>query len=221
MKLSIVPMVVALLLLSSCSSTGNVSPSPTASESHVVTEVTYNTMSADWPVYNDVEELVAAGDEILIGSVTSISYQVLDIRTAEPVTEETEDEYRYFYTIYDVDVVTSYKGSAHDTVKVRMLGGQEGTRVNEQLTALGEDAADGIPLMEGMPIIDVGESCLFVLHQYENTIPTLVNVDQGVYDLIEPYGGEDEVSSITLQDIISFFGEEQWNDFQTLNLVSE
>ena len=209
MKLAILSMFVTLFLLSSCSSTGSVSPPPTASGPQDMIEVTYNTMSADWPVYNDVEDLVAAGDEILIGSVTDISYQVLDIRTAELATEETEEEYRYFYTIYDVDVVKSYKGSAHDMVKVRVLGGQEGTRVNEQLTALGEDAADGIPIMEGMPIIDVGESCLFVLYQYENTVPTLVNVNQGIYDLSEPYGWGNGESSITFQDIISYFGENQ------------
>lgn len=212
MNFAIMFLSAALLLLSACSGTGSAVPDPLGS-------VSYRTMCVEWPVYSDVEELVAEGDEILIGTVTGVSYQVMDIRTGEPATEKTEEADRSFHTIYNVDVIKSYKGHTRDTVKISMLGGQKGVRVKEQLAALGPDAANGIPVVEGTPILDIGDSRLFVLYQYEDTMPTPVNVDQGVYDLVDPDGTDNGDASVTLRDIISYFGEEQWIDFQKLFAV--
>ena len=39
-----------------------------------VEEIHYNLMSADWPVYNDVKELTNAGNVIVLGKLTDISF---------------------------------------------------------------------------------------------------------------------------------------------------
>ena len=188
--------------------------------SSVTYEVKYNTMSADWPIYKDVKELVEAANVILLGKVTDISFQVLDDRTAQPPSEETEEWNRSLNTIYDVDVITLYKGDSLENVKIRMLGRQQNVRVEEQLAALGEDAEKRIPIMEGMPEIKIGETYLFVLYQYKDTMPTLVNVEQGVYELHDPLA-KDKYSFISPKDIISYFGEDKWKMFQEKGVVSE
>ena len=192
MKIKLALLAAAVLVLASCSASQNPSSENSSvvdvdmNGSSVAYEVDYNTMSADWPIYKDVTELTEAANVILLGKVTDISFQVLDDRTTRPPSEETEEWNRSLNTIYDVDVITSYKGDSLENIKVRMLGGQKGVRVEEQLSALGEDAENGIPIMEGMPEIKIGETYLFVLYQYKDTMPTLVNVGQGVYELHDP-----------------------------------
>ncbi|TAH64975.1 MAG: hypothetical protein EWM47_11705 [Anaerolineaceae bacterium] len=222
MKIKLILFITLVLVLSSCSVYKN-----PISEDHslvdndtddnlIADKVTYNSISADWPAYEDVEDLVEAGNIILMGKVTDISFQVLDDRTGEPPSEETKEADRSLYTIYDVDVIRSYKGDFLETTKVRMLGGQEGFRVDEQVKALGEDAQKGITIIKGRPEILIGESYLFVLYQYEDTIPTLVNMEQGVYDVNDPLE-KDWYSFVSAKDIISYFGEDKWDEFTKEN----
>jgi hypothetical protein len=226
MKIKLALLAAAVLVLASCSASQNPSSENSSvvdadmNGSSVAYEVDYNTMSADWPIYKDVTELTEAANVILLGKVTDISFQVLDDRTARPPSEETEEWNRSLNTIYDVDVITSYKGDSLENIKVRMLGGQKGVRVEEQLAALGEDAENGIPIMEGMPEIKIGETYLFVLYQYKDTMPTLVNVGQGVYELHDPLA-KDQYSFVSPKDIISYFGKDKWEEFKEKGMVSE
>ena len=226
MKIKLALLAAAVLVLASCSASQNPSSENSSvvdadmNGSSVAYEVDYNTMSADWPIYKDVTELTEAANVILLGKVTGISFQVLDDRTAQPPSEETEEWNRSLNTIYDVDVITSYKGDSLKNIKVRMLGGQKGVYVEEQLSALGEDAKNGIPIMEGMPEIKIGETYLFVLYQYKDTMPTLVNVGQGVYELHDPLA-KDQYSFVSPKDIISYFGKDKWDEFQEKGMVSE
>lgn len=226
MKIKLVLLVVAVLILASCSSGQNPSnENPLVADtdmngSSVAHEVDYNTMSADWPIYKDVTELTEAADAILLGKVTGISFQVLDDRTAQPPSDETEEWSRSLNTIYDIDVITSYKGDSLKNIKVRMLGGQKAVFVEEQLAALGEDAEKGIPILEGMPEIKIGETYLFVLYQYKDTMPTLVNVGQGAYEIHDPLA-KDQYSFVSPKDIISYFGQDKWDEFKEKGMVSE
>jgi hypothetical protein len=226
MKIKLALLAAAVLVLASCSARQNPSSenSPVVdtdmNSSSVAYEVDYNTMSADWPIYKDVTELTEAANVILLGKVTGISFQVLDDRTAQHPSEETEEWNRSLNNIYDVDVITSYKGDSLKNIKVRMLGGQKGVYVEEQLSALGEDAKNGIPIMEGMPEIKIGETYLFVLYQYKDTMPTLVNVGQGVYELHDPLA-KDQYSFVSPKDIISYFGKDKWEEFKEKGMVSE
>lgn len=226
MKIKLVLLVVAVLILASCSAGQNPSNKNALvadtgmNGSSLAYEVDYNTMSADWPIYKDVTELTEAADAILLGKVTGISFQVLDDRTARPPSDETEEWNRSLNTIYDIDVITSYKGDSLKNIKVRMLGGQKAVFVEEQLAALGEDAENGIPILEGMPEIKIGETYLFVLYQYKDTMPTLVNVGQGAYEIHDPLA-KDQYSFVSPKDIISYFGQDKWDEFKEKGMVSE
>ena len=208
-RLLVVPMAAVLFLLSACSGTGGAKPIS-------ADDVTYQVMHADWPRYETTQELVEEGTDILIGTVTDISYQVLDMKTAEPPTEKSEKLDCMLHTIYHVKVAKVYKGRVYDTVKVRMMGGEEGVRVEEQLKALGEDAVNGIPVMCGdKPNIEVGKTYLFVLWQHEAEMPTWVNTDQAVYELTET-GAATTTGLPSLKDIVTYFGAEQWDELQKL-----
>ena len=112
-------------------------------------------------------------------------------------------------TDYDIEVVTSYKGDAADTVNLRLMGGIEGAFIEEQKAALKEKADEGIPLVEKRPDLALGQTYLFVLYQYENAIPTLVNPDQGAFSIDDPLA-KDVFSYVSAKEIISFFGEDKW-----------
>ena len=182
-------------------------------------KVIYKSIKADWPVYEDLEDLVKAGNVILLGKVTDISFQVLDDRTGQAPSEETEEVDRNLYTIYDIDVITSYKGDSFEPIKIRALGGLENLYIKEQLKALEEETKKLITFVKGRPNITIDETYLFVLSQYEETMPTLVNMEQGVYDTRDPHK-KDWYSILSAKDIISSFGEDKWDEFTKANTLS-
>ncbi|NLZ82336.1 MAG: hypothetical protein GX915_01565, partial [Clostridiales bacterium] len=182
-------------------------------------KVIYKSIKADWPVYEDLEDLVKAGNVILLGKVTDISFQVLDDRTGQAPSEETEEVDRNLYTIYDIDVITSYKGDSFEPIKIRALGGLENLYIKEQLKALEEETKKLITFVKGRPNITIDETYLFVLSQYEETMPTLVNMEQGVYDTRDPHK-KDWYSFFSAKDIISSFGEDKWDEFNKANTLN-
>lgn len=184
------------------------------------TDVRYSYISKDWAVYESVDALTEAGDSILLGKVTGISFQVLDMTTAQPPTEDSAAENCILNTIYEMEVLTSYKGNVSGTLQVRVSGGQKDIYVEEQLAALGEYADEGIPLIADMPFIEVGKTYLFLLCQYKDAMPTLVNAGQGVFDIDDPLGKE-PYSGASLKDIISFFGEDKWAEFEAGDFLLE
>ena len=161
--------------------------------------------------------------EIFTGKVTGISFQVLDIVTALPPADRTEDRDRYLYTVYHIDIIASYKGDLRGSTQARTRGGLEDYRVEEQLRVIKEMNAwpnDGIPIQEGLPDIQIGEIYLFVTGQYETGAPALINLSQSVYNLRNPFEKHyaspgDEEYAITAKDIISTFGQDKWDDFWT------
>lgn len=167
-------------------------------------EITYQTISADWPFYEDIQDLVEHSTLIVAGTITDISFQLLDARTALPVTGETEERYRCLYTMYTIDVTERYKGDPIESTQVRIIGGRENDYLEEQTTALGDDIKNGIPLLENMPELKIGETYLFALYQYEDTAPTPVNLTQGILCLNHS-GLQDQSSPISAETIRSYF----------------
>ena len=53
-------------------------PSSVMPPSNPNLQVEYATMSLDWPVYESADELIEACDVVAVGTVTNISFQVLD-----------------------------------------------------------------------------------------------------------------------------------------------
>lgn len=194
-----------------------VPPNPDSQQEEPVREpdVAYQALSLDWPVYESADELIEACDVVFVGTVTNISFQVLDTRTGKAAGAETEDLYRSLYTIYDMDIIETYKGDSKDKEQVRIIGGLEGAYVTEQLAALGQEQAT-ILILKGLIEIREGGTYLFMLNQYEDTLPTIVNPWQGIYNISDAHSnGSKQDGEITVQEIISSFGTNEWRKFES------
>lgn len=180
--------------------------------------VEYGSISAEFLVYEKPEALVEAADLVFVGKVVARSFQVLDYTTGLPATEKTEEIDKIFCTIYTVDVVTSYKGGYSKTMNIRTQGGIKGECLSEQFQVLKTTSSNVIPIMEWMPQINIGETYLFSLMEFEGTDPVLLNPGQGVIP-IEKSITEDKYEFLSTKDIISYFGEEQWSTFKSDNNI--
>ena len=192
---------VSLLPLARCN---RASVRDEAPQTSPAAEIACQTISADWPFYEDIHDFVEHSTLIVAGTITDISFQLLDLRTARPVTEETEEQYRCLHTIYTIDVTERYKGDPTEPTQMRILGGRENDYLEEQAAALGDDIKNGIPLLENMPELKIGETYLFALYQYEDTVPTPVNLTQGILSL-DHTGSQDQSSPISAEAICSYF----------------
>lgn len=184
-----------------------------ASTSTNVTDVNHTIISLDWPAYKSAHELVEAGNIVVLGKISGISFQMYDIKTGRPHSADSYGSDIYLHTVYEIKTLTFYKGEPADTIHMRMIGGLKDVMVDEQRVLLGDRAEAGIPLLAGMPELDIGRTYLFVLHQYEDTMPTLVNPPQGVYAIDKPEQ-KDVLSLVSLKDIISDFGDDKWSAFE-------
>lgn len=168
---------------------------PVGQETSIAEEVKYITMgnAGDWPVYRNVKELTDAGNVILTGKITGVSFAYSE---------------RCLHTVYGIEVITSYKGDAADTLSLRVTGGIEGAFLEEQRAALGDEADKGIPLCEDSPELEIGQTYLFVLYEYEKGKTVIVNPDQCAFTLADPLAA-DTFGFVSAKDILSFFGEEK------------
>lgn len=195
----------------------------------------YTVMGADWPIYGSAKELTDFSDLVFAGEVTGIDFEILD-SSGEPYTESAPQYSRNLCTVYTVAVHTLYKGDAEKTVKVRVMGGMPGYREKEQLEAIKSAEAgidsEMIPVMNNYPKVqcNIGEYYLFVLCQFETGCPTIVNVDQSIFQLKEPtkkntigflnkdyyFGNKDAFGRplISAEDVISCFGVDELMIFQ-------
>lgn len=205
-------------------------------ESTAIPEGPYAKRTADWNIYKNAEELISESDIVLIGKVKSIEFKVLDITNALPVSENTPDYAKELYTIYNIEVLTPYKGDIIGSISFRVMGGMVNYQVDEQIKVMEKECAFnrelGILVWENYSKAQctVGKSYLFTLYQFETGLPTLLNLEQSVYSLDEPtrknsignsnkvyYSGSvDDNGSplISALDIISAFGNEDINIFE-------
>ncbi|MCM1307522.1 MAG: hypothetical protein NC223_02865 [Butyrivibrio sp.] len=208
----------AVIMLSGCSGKTDMQNDSTSGAAQETTlslgemNVQYMDMYADWLAYKNADELMKAGDIVVIGTVTGISFQILDMQTGCRPTENSEQEYCQMYTIYDIEADKPYKGNTDEKFQIRMYGGMKDLYLEEQLAVLGSIGGTAIYCMAGMPEINIGDTYLFVLYQYEDAIPTLVNPEQGIYKIDDPLE-KDIYSYVSPKEIISYFGEDKWTAF--------
>ncbi len=217
--------VLVTVMLSGCTGKTDTQQDSTSSavqdsNSSVENDIKYIDVSADWPVYENTDALIKAANVVILGKVTGISFQILDLKNGGSPTEDSEQQNCAFCTIYDVEVDTSYKGNAAGKLRFCTEGGLKGEYVKEQLAVLDGSAKKEIPVMVEMPKIEIDETYLFVLYQYEDKMPTLLNPEQGIYKLDNPLE-KDVYSYVSPKEIISYFGEEQWEAFISENSTSE
>lgn len=207
-----------LLCLSACSEKGETD----AKNIKPVEEITdiegpYYFQSADWPAYKNAEEVVNAADLVFLGKIVDIDFQALDSSTALSVSETTAEHSRALYTVYSVEVIDTYKGNPTSVQKVRVMGGMIGYDVDRQLKIMEEGKVYGREY--GIPIWDryqkvncnIGETFLFALKQFETGDPTVINLEQAIYDLADP--AKKSTDGISVKDIVSEFGNSKWNAF--------
>ena len=179
-----------------------------------------------WLFFDSAESLVKDFDYVVTGKVTGISFRVLDGKTGLPLQENWREYYKEYYggefevwkvaklfTFYDIEVFTAYKGEPNKTIEVMVMSGLRDYRTEEQLALLKEYGVDIISFCDDYPKLEIGESYLFALDQYEE-IPWAVlgNPYQSLFDLRESL--ETMKRGISARDIISVFGEEEWKAFE-------
>ncbi len=196
----------------------------------------YAERMADWPIYKNTGELVDAADIVLIGKVRSVEFKVLDCTNALHISDETPDYAKELYTIYNIDVLTIYKGNASQSISVRVMGGMVEYNIDQQLKIMEENQAfnreRGIPIWDEYYKVqcEVGKSYLFALCQFETGLPTILNLAQSVYNLDEPtrkntignntvvyYSGNVDdygLPLISALDIITSFGSKCTDTFE-------
>lgn len=177
----------------------------------------YVRRSADWNIYSSAADLTDESDLVFIGRVTDVEFQVLDMTTALPVSEKTENFAKELYTIYTVEVLSSYKGDTSSISKIRVMGGMVGYEVEEQLAVMEEGEAynreNGIPIWDDYKKVqcEVGGSYLFVLKQFDTGYPTIINLEQAIYALDDP--AQKRTVGDAVNDIISVFGKDALSSF--------
>ena len=258
-KILFILAIVVLFALSSCASENNANPevttTPIETASHEETEYTgevqYGSIHVDSFFWNSAQELVSDEDTdyVLIGKVTDISFQVMDKRTGLTPAPGAKEKYDIYYgevaeprwvfelvTIYDLDVLTTYKGEGDKVAQIRMMGGLRDYRVEEQLSVMKEYDLDYIPILSDAPEIKIGETYLFVLYQYDTCLPAPMSMHQGIYNLRDPFEkntvnrsylrddpadyyskSTDEYGNpiYSAKDVISVFGRDKWKEFWT------
>ena len=162
------------LTLAACGSTANTAKNA---------EGVVTTIHAEYPSYDTANDLVNSADLIFSGTVESISYEDLNVRTESGTDSTTglSSSDSIPYTIYEIKVDTIYKGTAQeDTISIKVPGGEiDGTQY----------------IVDDAPTISLGETYLFLTKTYENTYPSLLNVTQATYDLNAPEAYEENTLS--------------------------
>ena len=222
-----------LILFSFSACTSEIGENFSNSESAVSTpqEMGYEYVLVNWPIRKSAQELCENADLVLIGKVTGISFQVMDMSTGAPPTEEAKKQYRsesgtnslfQLVTLYDLDVSATCKGEPMETTQIYMMGGRQDYRMDEQLDAMREYGIEDFPVFNPeMPKLEIGQTyLLLIMSLSDGSTPTTLNPHQAVYNLHNPFETNPVVEQqgypdITAKDIISYFGADKWDAFWT------
>lgn len=203
-------MMFLLILTTGCSAEGKAENERTepADKANMVSK----TIIVDWAWYRSADELIEASDKVILGTVTNVSFQIWDLRTGKAPGAGVEDFNCSLYTIYDIDTIKTYKGEPKDKEQVRIMGGVEGAYEDEQIAVLRQREQVSIPALDDLKKkIREGETYLFMLAEYDDALPTIVN-PQGIYNIKDiQTNGYEQDGEITAREIISSFGTDEWS----------
>ena len=139
----------------------------------------------DWPFYNTAEGVVEASSHIYSGTVTDISFTILDGMTGvEDFDPESESASRMFYTVYTIEITDSYKGANKTTAKIATNGGLSGIRESEQFSIIRSSGLryNGIPVTSEKIELSIGQSYLFCTHRVGD-FDHIINPEQFAFEL--------------------------------------
>lgn len=185
-------LVISLILLTGCRQSTDNKGSDVINDNNSV-DVLNTEVSADWPIYQSPEALVDVSKHIFEGKVIDISFYA---RRSGSVCN--------LFTIYEVAVIHTYKGTTNETEYIAMLGGIKDFREQEQQLALEEEygfnSSVGIPLVRGATIPQIGSTYLFCTKEWYEHYIGGINPSQ--------FALSDD-SSITPGKIIAYIQENQ------------
>ncbi|MBR4278553.1 MAG: hypothetical protein IKT34_00105, partial [Clostridia bacterium] len=145
---------------------------------------------ADWPQYDSVESLIEASSNVFEGKLTNISFDVVDLYTGESANKASEASKLHIYTIYEVEVNTSYKGVNADKVYIKVIGGMEGYMESKQFDKLKEydiyDENVGLLVLDCFEPLTIGKTYLFLTDGQVGPYHSIINNTQFAYDTVDP-----------------------------------
>ena len=141
----------------------------------------------DWPLYHTADEVVKAASNIYSGTVTGISFAVVDMKTGRvDENPKSASTARMLYTIYTVDVQESFKGDNPSETKICKTGGMKQDRVKEQYDLMERSGMlsryNGIPICDEACSLAVGKTYLFCTSRTEGDFDHIINPTQFAYD---------------------------------------
>ncbi len=177
-----------------------------------------------YEVYETPDELADAADMVFIGKVKSLSFEVLDFRTGLPPTAQTEEHDKMLYTNYTVEILKSYKGNASGTFTFKEYGGIRDRHIDEQIIALSKvkehPTISDISVAEDENyILEEEHTYLLSLHKLDSGSFCLLNPDKQSAFPVENAEEKDQYGYLSVKDVISYFGEDKWNEFKAGNIT--
>ena len=204
MKKTMILSCVVLLLIIMASGCGQ---DKVSQQSH--TKITY--FHADWPYYETLDFLTNAAENVFEGKVTNIFFDVLDMRTGEPIDKSDDPLFCRLYTIYEVDVTNSYKGTHNQKVYIQVIGGIAGFKETEQSKVLKEagifDELVGILVLEAFKPLNIGSKYLFLTNNRATENHTIINDTQFAFEV----NNAEKRDIFTYEQVKSYVNKESRN----------
>lgn len=190
---SVLCILIVLLVFSGCSQ---------QTESGNDIKVSYS--HADWPYYHSVDSLVSASSNVFEGKVTNIFFDIVDLHTGESVSKDSDLSEASLYTIYEVEVNSSYKGANADKVYIKVIGGIEGYMESAQYDKLSEydiyDEDVGIRVLESIQPLNIDKTYLFITAEQIGPYHLIINNNQFAYETT----GSEKTSGFGFNEIKSY-----------------
>ena len=156
---------------------------------------------ADWPHYDSVQTLVSASDNVFEGKLTNIYFDIVDLKTGYSASKNSEASDLYLYTVYEIDVNTSYKGVNADKICIKVIGGIAGYKEMEQYAKMNEydlyKDEVGLLVLEQVEPLTLGETYLFLTCGPSGPYHNIVSDTQFAYNV----SGADQTSPFTFNEI--------------------
>lgn len=139
----------------------------------------------DWPEWKTAEEIEAAANNIYIGKVTDISFEVIDYHTGKPADSSAGGSTQVLYTVYTVEVDSSLKGTNPAVVKIAREGGTKGyddEALDNLLKKYGMESVI-IAMPDDTLSLSLGETYLFCTYRAFDTYDWIINPTQYAFSL--------------------------------------
>jgi hypothetical protein len=151
---------------------------------------TFVSLHADYPFYYNVEDITNAAANIYIGTVKSVTFEIIDMKTGKiDNSSKSQSSSRMLYTVYTVSVKTSLKGDNPSEIKIRRIGGLVGHKESEQFKKMQDSGLlskyDGIPVISDIDSIelDVDGEYLFCTNRYGGDFDSVINLTQFAHSM--------------------------------------